>query len=241
MPKEHRTPAFQFYPNDWLGSTHIMLMSPAEEGAYIRLLAIAWNSPDCGLPDDDAQLAILSRLNEGWFNGSSSKVRQCFFSKNNRLFNKRLISERKKQEEWREKCRVGGIASGKSRRSQEKAGEGLLKGSSTKDELKGNSSVFSLQSSSSKKEKNIYSPAFDEFWKAYPKKRSKGDAEKAWIKISPSPEIREKIFQTIEIMKKTDDWKKDGGKFIPYPASWLNSKGWDDEPLPQKRNIQYGG
>jgi len=57
-----------------------MLMTPSEEGAYIRLLAIAWGAPDCGLPDDDTQLATLSRLGEQWLKGSSSTLRQCFFS-----------------------------------------------------------------------------------------------------------------------------------------------------------------
>ena len=37
-----KSPAFQFYPNDWLSSPRITMMSPAEEGAYIRLLCYDW-------------------------------------------------------------------------------------------------------------------------------------------------------------------------------------------------------
>jgi hypothetical protein len=33
----------------------------------------------------------------------------------------------------------------------------------------------------------------------------------------------------IEQAKTQDDWIKDGGKFIPYPATWLNAKRWEDE------------
>jgi hypothetical protein len=61
----NRAPAFQFYPDDWLSSPKISTMTPAEEGAYIRLLAYTWNDPDCTIPNDDASLAILSRLGEG--------------------------------------------------------------------------------------------------------------------------------------------------------------------------------
>lgn len=117
-----RSPAFQFYVNDWLSSSHIMLMTPAQEGAYIRLLCIAWNDPDCSIPDDDSQLAILSRLGEGWLNGGSLLVRKCFEphpNKPGRLVNLRLLEERKKQQEWREKSKAGGMKSAQVR--QEKA------------------------------------------------------------------------------------------------------------------------
>jgi uncharacterized protein YdaU (DUF1376 family) len=114
----NRAPAFQFYPNDWLSSPTIALMSPAEEGAYIRLLSYAWADPDCSLPDDDAALSQLSRLGEGWFNGGSTTIRKCFKEhpeKSGRLVNIRLLEERKKQDAWREKSRIGGLQSGKSR------------------------------------------------------------------------------------------------------------------------------
>ncbi len=33
----------------------------------------------------------------------------------------------------------------------------------------------------------------------------------------------------IEKAKQTKDWQKDGGQYIPYPATWLNARGWEDE------------
>jgi len=104
-------------------------MTSAEEGAYIRLLAISWNAPDCGLPDNDEQLAILSRLNGAW-KGSSSKLKACFIEKNGRLYNKRLLSERKKQKLWREKCSLGGQHSGRARKAMQDK-ELQLRGSSS--------------------------------------------------------------------------------------------------------------
>ena len=26
-----------------------------------------------------------------------------------------------------------------------------------------------------------------------------------------------------------EDWRKENGKFIPYPGTWLNAKGWESE------------
>jgi uncharacterized protein YdaU (DUF1376 family) len=124
-----KSPAFQLYVNDWLGSPQITLMDPSEEGAYIRLLCYAWADPDCSLPDDDEVLAKLSRLNEGWFNGASTKIRKCFVphaEKSGRLVNLRLLEERKKQEAWREKSRIGGMNSGRSRSLNAKGGSRVL-------------------------------------------------------------------------------------------------------------------
>ena len=134
-----KPPAFQFYVNDWLSSPEIMLMTAAEEGAYIRLLAISWAKG--GIPDDDKQLAILSRLGEGWFKGSSTKIRACFVKRGGKLVNKRLEKERKNNKTWREKCRQGGIASGKARKNK---GLGQKNTSTTLQlphELKGNTST----------------------------------------------------------------------------------------------------
>ena len=70
---------------------------------------------------------------------------------------------------------------------------------------------------------------FEVFWKAYPKRKSKGDAEKVFAKVNPDDKLLSTMVATIERAKKSEDWQKDGGKFIPYPATWLNAKGWEDE------------
>ena len=63
--------------NDWLSSTAIALMTPAEEGGYWHLLLHAWSDTDCCLPDDDETLAQLSRLGPAW-RQSAAKIRKCF-------------------------------------------------------------------------------------------------------------------------------------------------------------------
>src|SRR5687768_1090940 len=93
-------PAFQMYAGDWLSSTRIALMTPAQEGGYARLLMHCWNDPDCSLPDDDEQLAVLSRLGPDWPGASSERIRACFIPhprKPGRLTQVRLLEERKKQ------------------------------------------------------------------------------------------------------------------------------------------------
>lgn len=69
------------------------------------------------------------------------------------------------------------------------------------------------------------------FWDAYPKKKSKADAEKAWAKLAPGVDLVRVILAAIEQQRLSADWLKDGGQFIPYPASWLNAKRWTDEAV----------
>jgi len=80
---------------------------------------------------------------------------------------------------------------------------------------------------------------FDIFWKAYPKKKSKGDAEKAFAKVNPNEQLLATMLATIERAKKSEGWLKDNGQFIPYPATWLNHKCWEDE-FPEKEGGRDG-
>lgn len=70
---------------------------------------------------------------------------------------------------------------------------------------------------------------FKKFWAVYPRKVSKGNAEKWFKKNNPSKDVVELMVQKLEILKKTEQWEKNNGQYIPYPASWLNAKGWEDE------------
>jgi len=70
---------------------------------------------------------------------------------------------------------------------------------------------------------------FEAFWKAYPAKKGKANAIKAWKKLK-CDRIGDLIIAAAERQKTWPEWKKDGGQFIPHPATWLNRAGWEDEP-----------
>lgn len=70
---------------------------------------------------------------------------------------------------------------------------------------------------------------FDKFWELYPRKAAKGDARKAWIQTAkirpPLPELLKSIYAA----RASKQWLKDGGDYIPYPATWLRQERWSDE------------
>lgn len=73
---------------------------------------------------------------------------------------------------------------------------------------------------------NTYEQEFETFWLNYPKKRNKGTALKAWLKLKPR--IDDVLF-ALSWQRESIDWQKNDGQFIPYPASYLNAHGWKDE------------
>ncbi len=53
----HKSPAFQFYPKQWLGDDKVMLMDFDARGMHLHCMCIAWQQNDpCTLPDDDEKL-----------------------------------------------------------------------------------------------------------------------------------------------------------------------------------------
>lgn len=74
---------------------------------------------------------------------------------------------------------------------------------------------------------------FESFWTAYPKKTGKKSALKAWKAAKDKPDIKT-IIAAITAQRSSQQWQKDGGQFIPHPATWLNQGRWADETEPIK-------
>lgn len=66
---------------------------------------------------------------------------------------------------------------------------------------------------------------FASFWAAYPKKKAREQAEKAFSRVTVDLDV---LLRALEAAKRDPDWLKDRGKFIPYPATWLNGRRWED-------------
>lgn len=70
---------------------------------------------------------------------------------------------------------------------------------------------------------------FELFWSAYPRKVKKGDARKAWTQTAAIRPAIGEVLAAIDAARRCDQWRKDGGQFIPYPATWLRGEQWADE------------
>lgn len=74
-----------------------------------------------------------------------------------------------------------------------------------------------------------FPPGFETFWKVYPRRQGKGEAAKAFARLRIEEPLLSVIVQAVEEHAASEQWRKDGGKFIPMPATWLNGHRWLDE------------
>ena len=77
---------------------------------------------------------------------------------------------------------------------------------------------------------------FEQFWSAYPRKINKQGALKAFEKVDVPVET---LLAALENHKRSAQWVKDGGQFIPHPTTWLNQRRWEVE-LPEDTTIPKG-
>lgn len=82
---------------------------------------------------------------------------------------------------------------------------------------------------------------FDQFWQAYPKHVAKKPARRAWDKLHVDADLLAKILAALAWQKRTDDWQRDGGRYIPNPATWLNGGRWEDERKTTQEDKQAKG
>lgn len=78
------------------------------------------------------------------------------------------------------------------------------------------------------------SEAFAAFWEAYPNKKNKAVAVKRWDSLRVTAAVYEKIMAGLAKAKHSMEWAERGGKYIPYPSTWLNAEGWENEYRPQR-------
>ncbi len=67
------------------------------------------------------------------------------------------------------------------------------------------------------------------FLEAYPRKTGKKAALRAWRAARDRPGPAD-LLAALERQKQSAQWRRDGGRYIPNPATWLNQGRWDDEP-----------
>ena len=67
---------------------------------------------------------------------------------------------------------------------------------------------------------------FDSFWQAYPSKKAKPAAQKAWKRMVNERPGLDVILAAIEQHKASAQWADP--QFIPHPATWINQTRWND-------------
>lgn len=207
-------PAFLFYSSDFLTGT--TLMTDEQVGKYIRLMCLQHQT---GHLAEKHMLNICKTYDEDIF-------RKFKKDGDGKYYNERLENEIIKRSNYsksRRANRLGRVGVSEHRGDICKTYVDTYVGHMENE----NDNENENEKRNKRSEKKY--AEFDIFWKAYPKKKSKGEAEKAWKSIKPSEELLKTILSGLSAAKTSRDWTKEGGRYIPHPATWLRAKGWEDE------------
>ena len=85
--------------------------------------------------------------------------------------------------------------------------------------------IHSNTKSNSISESNTNATAFERFWSVYPKKVGKQAALSAYKKVKVPVDT---LIAAVEAQKRSKQWTRDNGQYIPNPATWLNQGRWED-------------
>ena len=77
------------------------------------------------------------------------------------------------------------------------------------------------------------SGGFETFWSAYPRKVGKAVARQVWERLAKGPEFVGRVLDAIARQRQSDQWTREGSRFIPHPATWLRQCRWEDEIEPE--------
>ena len=220
-----KLPFMKFFPRDWQADTNLRMCSLEARGLWFEMLCIMAQSTRYGyLVNGDGKTPIaddsLTRLigcsKDDLYRARSELLEHGVPSlelETNAWFNRRMVREDHK----RGLCAEAGKSGG--------GNPALKKHSRTPDDQNPDSRSHIRLKATNKGD--VYTCDFERFWGAYPRKVAKKKAFKAWNGAKDKPDVQA-IIKAVETHKASEQWRKDGGQFIPHPATWLNAGQWED-------------
>ena len=68
---------------------------------------------------------------------------------------------------------------------------------------------------------------FEDFWEIYPRKMARKVARESWKRVNPKD--HQAVIEGVRRARNSEQWLMEGGKFIPFPATYLNQERWADQ------------
>ncbi len=237
-------PYMQFYVADYLAdTTHL---TAEEHGAYMLLLFSYWQT---GKPLRIDRLATVARIpNERWPSVADT-LSEFFHVTETHWVQFRVEADLEAVNSKVVTASNAGKASARAK-ALKKQQELNDRSTNVDDPLQRNGNHKDTDTDTDKNKNNtppMVDDLFPKFWKLYPNKKGKAAAEKAWKKLKVTADLFGQIAEGLAAQVVCEAWVKDGGQFIPHPATWLNGKRWEDEvkvasnvhPFPQSRHTGF--
>lgn len=235
-----KPPAFQFYPGDWMKDPSLSMCSPMTRGIWMDVLCAMWESPARGeLSGTFIQLSRIARCTPDEMLQAVRELAEtqtCTVTFPLRVTEMSQDVTQRVTLVSRRMTRDNNNRKNNALRQSRHRSNSVCNANSNKEITLPSSS--SSSSSKVREEKNKAKKeaptdvGFTRFWEAYPLKKGKGQALKAWNKLKPSDELVAMIVSAIATQTRERQSLHDAGEFVPewkYPATWLSGECWLDE------------
>jgi hypothetical protein len=125
-------------------------------------------------------------------------------------------------------------ANGNVEKAKQKQSKSKAKSKPKEMERKEKEMKDTLSSASADAESSESLPAYDErerdwekVWQAFPKRIDESRARREFFESDANPD---EIIASLALWSVSDEWTRDGGRWIPHPAKWLERAGWNETP-----------
>jgi uncharacterized protein YdaU (DUF1376 family) len=200
---------FQFEIKEWVSNTaHLSL---EEEAIYLRLINYYYDS-EKPIPKDHAM--ILRKLRIDNIDMADLILNEFFVTTENGWIHDRCDREIERYNSKVDQASRAGKASANARST-------LVQPIINHKSLTINHKSLIINQDNT----------FNQFWNSYPRKVGKTAALKAWLKHDPDIDL---VLKALEWQKKSPQWFKNNGLYIPHASTWINGSRWLDEPTQEE-------
>lgn len=229
-------PYFPMFPTDFEAKTSHLTLE--EDGAYNRLLRLMWMTPGCSLPDDDAWIMRRMRVDADTYERVVRVVIEEFCDRENGRVSNAKLTRIFAESEARHSRRVEAGAKGGKAKALKNKDSGSSNDKAKLKQPEPEPEPLREDTSVSSSRKPSRDEGFADFWDAWPSKKNKQDALKAWRKLPI--EAKREAYRAV-IHGWFERWQAASPDANPIHAStFLNKKRWEDTHSPQLLPINGG-
>lgn len=218
-----RRPWFKFWASEWLSNRRVALMTPAQKGVYIDLLALCWQ--EGSIPSDPTELAFLLRLSKREFAPLWEVVSGHFRPTDDPLFltNSRIEEERTH-------------AQSKSEKSRNAANARWEDDADALPTQNGSNAMNKKREEEEGREKKADAFDLEAIYLAYPGRQGKAKGIEALRKAIKSQHQYELVLKAAAAYSDEEKrFKASGSKAfrpeVPYFSTWVNQRRWEDHEV----------
>lgn len=228
-----KAPSFQWYPKDCDTDENVRRMDDREFGFYMRCLNHSWLND--GLPGDLAELARVMNRPAAYVKRLWGRVGRCFDLSDGRYRNPKQEVQRMTVREYQDSRRKGAEARWSKRVHMQCTTNAPTTTDAPEMECSPSPTASPTPPPIKRKPENLFDPmpGWLRFASEYPPHRiNKFTDVGVWIGVVEDIQTETVIFEKLPKFKKSAQWTKENGEYVPSASRFIGQRVFETEPGP---------